>query len=147
LLAGAAAIKSGGRAGAAQARGCRLGSNTNVPRSPSNWIGLHMTSMRFVLAVATLIGLSAPVHAETWVSGFGEKIQEAADNAITAAERGAQSKGTCLSHLPDIDRCEKKTKSNTQIWECKAAFSNHKGSCAKKSDWDKFKDARKALGI
>jgi predicted small secreted protein len=108
---------------------------------------LEMIATRFVVAAALLGAASLSAYAETWVSGFGEKIQEAADNAISAAERGANSKGTCLSHLPDLSRCDKQTKGGSQIWECKAAFSNHKGSCAKKSDWDKFKEARKALGI
>ena len=53
---------------------------------------------RFIcIAFAAFSGLSFSAHAETWASGFGEKIQEAADNAVTAAERGAASKGTCLS--------------------------------------------------
>ncbi|WP_431106580.1 hypothetical protein [Variovorax paradoxus] len=102
---------------------------------------------RYLVFALAESGITLPALAETWVEGAGDNIQAASDNAVQNAEKGAASRGTCISHLPVMDKCEKKVISGTDVWVCRAAFSNHKGSCVKKSDWDKFRDAKKALGF
>jgi len=91
------------------------------------------------LLFALLLIVSGPAWSGTWHYGYGFNPDDAMRAAIAAAKR--ESRARCLGKdwKPDIDRdCEfagkgrsyfDKNGKNLGPYECRAAGSNHKGSC------------------
>lgn len=85
-------------------------------------------SAKFLVVLS--LAFSLPARAEIPVYAVDADLAVAIELADLKAERGAQAINRCMAYFANEGTCNR-VNDGTGRWQCRAAYSKHRGSCAK----------------
>jgi hypothetical protein len=111
---------------------------------------MHKHTFLFAFGLAASL-LAIPATAGKWLTGIGESLQEAKEDALKNARELANSRGTCVTGTPSIEgehKCRKIGDPKIgHLWQCEAEAADHVTSCGKKKKHSLGTEIREGLGL